>query len=132
MIENVCHTCQHINLSENRFCTRCGNRIDALNQNYAQLFSLDSENDSTPIELNEKENFIGREKSNSIVLEDDKVSKQHAVIFQKDQIYYIKDLKSKNGVFINGVKIEKKTQLMRGALIKIGSTFFRFEFGNRS
>jgi pSer/pThr/pTyr-binding forkhead associated (FHA) protein len=49
-----------------------------------------------------------------------------------DEKFYIKDLNSKNGVFINGIKIEQEAPLMRGALIKIGSTFFRFELGRRS
>jgi hypothetical protein len=131
-MQNVCQQCQHKNLPENRFCTRCGTRLESQSQSLAKLYALDGHDEFKTIDLNEKENFIGREKSNSIVLEDEKVSKQHAIIYQKDKIYYIEDLKSKNGVFINGRKIKKKTQLMRGALIKIGSMFFRFELVHNS
>jgi len=131
-VPNVCYQCQHQNLPENRFCTRCGVRLEAPDQNYAWLYTLDGQKDSDAIYLKEKENFIGRGKSNSIVLEDKKVSNRHAVIYQQDEIYFIEDLQSKNGVFINGIKIVKKTPLMKGVLIKIGSTFFRFEHGGRS
>ena len=131
-MHNVCRQCKHTNLGGNRYCTRCGARLEIPDRNCAHLHKLEGEDTSTIIELNQKENFIGRAKSNSIVLEDEKVSKQHAVIFQKNELYFIEDLHSKNGVFVNGLKIGKKTELMQGALIKIGSTFFRFDLLGRS
>ena len=123
----VCRQCHHKNLEGNRFCTRCGVRLAPADRNGAFLQRLDGKENSNTINLNHKENFIGRAKSNSIILKDEKVSKQHAVIYSKNEIFYIEDLKSKNGVFVNGKKIGEKTKLMKGALIKIGSTFFRFE-----
>ena len=131
-MQTKCRQCDHVNLAGNRFCTRCGMRLDLPDKNCAHLHKLVGEDNSAVIELNQKKNFIGRAKSNSIVLEDEKVSKQHAVIYQKNELYYIEDLQSKNGVFVNGRKIGKKTELMQGALIKIGSTFFRFDLLGRS
>ena len=108
-MSNICQQCQYKNLPENRFCTRCGSRLQTHNQNNAQLFTLGNQSDSNAFDLAEKENFIGREKINSIVLDDEKVSKKHAVIYHKDNKYFIEDLNSKNGVFVNGIRIEKET-----------------------
>ena len=90
-MSNICQKCRHKNLSENRFCTRCGTRLKSNNHNNAQLFTLDNQGDSNAFDLTEKENFIGREKINSIVVNDEKVSKKHAVIYLKDNKYFIKD-----------------------------------------
>ena len=45
---------------------------------------------------------IGREKSNSIVIDDTMVSRYHAVIHKIKDVYYIKDLESTNGTRVNG------------------------------
>ena len=72
-------------------------------------------------------NLIGRDKYNSIALSDTQVSKNHAIITNRDGNYWIEDCKSKNGVFINGKKINNQKKLIHGCLLKIGSTILRFE-----
>lgn len=52
---------------------------------------------------------IGRSPSNDIVLNAPKVSRQHAAINKYKDRYIIIDLKSSNGVFINGQKVEEHT-----------------------
>lgn len=52
---------------------------------------------------------IGRDRSNDIVIENLAVSRHHAKIFHhQDQDFFIEDLKSGNGVFVNKQKITKE------------------------
>ena len=49
---------------------------------------------------------IGREDSNEIVLRDSSVSRQHCIIEKHDDQFFINDLQSLNGTFINGNQAE--------------------------
>lgn len=49
--------------------------------------------------------LIGRDESCQICLDNPFVSQRHARVMRKDQLYYIQDLHSRNGVFINGTRI---------------------------
>ncbi|WP_165864080.1 FHA domain-containing protein [Capsulimonas corticalis] len=70
---------------------------------------------------------IGRDGDNEIVLAETKVSRHHARIEheQSGNIMLI-DEASANGVFVNGMRVEKAV-LHQGDEIKIGDSFFRYE-----
>src|SRR5262245_16747057 len=53
--------------------------------------------------------LIGREHGNDIVIEDWAVSRRHAKIFYDNNGYFIEDLKSGNGLFVNDNRIIKTT-----------------------
>ncbi len=72
------------------------------------------------------EKIIGRDKNCSIILEDSYASSQHARIYQKDNHFFIEDLESKNGTFLNGKRIKKETALKNGDKITIGKTELKF------
>jgi pSer/pThr/pTyr-binding forkhead associated (FHA) protein len=69
---------------------------------------------------------IGRGLNNNVVLVDDAVSTAHAQIVQEGQDYFIEDLKSSNGTFLDGVKVQK-TKLSNGQKIKVGVSTLVFE-----
>ena len=69
--------------------------------------------------------MIGREANSDLVLPDNSVSRQHAVIRQTDQGYEIQDLGSTNGTFVGG-QAAKHTFLKSGDTIRFGSFLFRF------
>lgn len=71
---------------------------------------------------------VGRKAGNDIVLDGDgKSSGQHARITRKDPTtWVIEDLKSTNGVTVNGHKVEEPVVLKNGAKIVIGSQTFQF------
>ncbi len=48
---------------------------------------------------------IGRDKKNSISLEDKLASRNHAVIQKVRESYFVQDLGSTNGTFVNGKRI---------------------------
>ncbi len=68
---------------------------------------------------------IGRSPSNDLVLPAAKVSRQHAAINKYKDRYILIDLKSSNGVFVNGRKIDEHT-LEEGDEISISG--YRFVF----
>ena len=79
------------------------------------------------IELTGEPISIGRSREADIPLLDDKVSRVHCGIRLSDGEFYLKDLKSRNGVFHNGQRVEDTAKLKPGDRIQIGSTIFVFE-----
>jgi len=74
-----------------------------------------------------KENTsIGRSSSNDIVLKAPKVSRQHAAINMYNNQFIIIDLKSSNGVYVNGAKVDECV-LNIGDEVSVGGYKFIFE-----
>lgn len=76
-------------------------------------------------------NTIGREAGNNIVLPSDRLSRRHATIHQEDGNWFITDLKSLNGTFVNGTQIDKQT-LRSGDQIRLVGITFGFQLGEIS
>ncbi|MEM6793416.1 MAG: GGDEF domain-containing protein [Acidobacteriota bacterium] len=72
---------------------------------------------------------IGREGSNTIVLDLDNVSRRHARCYPIDDQHCVIDLGSTNGTRVNGRPIRRETELRNGDLIQIGSAIFKFLSG---
>ena len=75
--------------------------------------------------------LVGREKTNSLCLEDDKVSKVHCEVniirnMELEQVV-IKDLDSTNGTYVNGEPI-RQAVLKTGDKIELGDTVLRFNY----
>jgi len=71
---------------------------------------------------------IGRhEEHNDIVINAPVVSHEHACITFYRGNYWLSDLNSTNGTFVNGVRVSAETALNDGDLIRIGPITFRFE-----
>jgi pSer/pThr/pTyr-binding forkhead associated (FHA) protein len=77
-------------------------------------------------EIGERSVTIGRSPDADIILLDEKVSRVHCGIRLWDGEFYIKDLKSKNGTFVNGRRVEV-SKLKASDVIRIGSYTFTFE-----
>lgn len=79
---------------------------------------------------------IGRAHTNRIVLPDAKCSRLHCEIFARQGKWYLRDLGSRNGVTIDGNRIDGDQQLEFGDTIGVGSCQILFsdrpETGNRS
>ena len=81
------------------------------------LVSLNGRTNTYPLVLAETK--IGRLESNDIVINEQTVTKNHAVIFLEKGKIEIKDLGSTNGTFVNGERI-RKAELKHGDKIKLG------------
>lgn len=64
---------------------------------------------------------VGRHSSNVLVLQHPRVSRYHAVIEQFGARFRLQDLRSDNGVFVNGRRIEKEAWIQEGDEIGIAS-----------
>lgn len=58
----------------------------------------------------------------SVTLNDRKVSKRHARLRRKTDGWYVEDLRSTNGTFVNGVRIVSACRIKVGDKLKLGST----------
>ncbi len=64
--------------------------------------------------------FVGRSSICDLYIDDEKMSKQHFVLYGDGRGFEIEDLKSTNGTMVNGDRIRKKTRLKPGDKIKAG------------
>lgn len=75
----------------------------------------------------EEEIVLGQDPTQSTIqIQDSKVSRVHARIFRRGKNFFLEDLKSKNGTFLNGKPVTKKELLTPGDYIRIGLTWFLF------
>lgn len=72
---------------------------------------------------------IGRAKDANIPIDEAAVSRRHAIIRKREQVFFIEDQNSKNGTFVNGEKC-REAALQDQDLIEIGDTLFKFIAGN--
>lgn len=70
---------------------------------------------------------IGRDPSNHISADDEFISGRHARIERREGKYVLKDLRSRNGTFVNGAKVLEAV-LRDGDRIRIGTAEYRFTF----
>lgn len=90
------------------------NRKDSLPFKIKEVYTLE---DSTT---------IGRSNQNKIIIKDPYISKNHLKIVKDEGDYYIEDLNSANGTFINGTKIMDAVRLKNGDRIRLGQVEFLF------
>lgn len=92
----------------------------------AQLVIADGERGSRTIALTESEYILGRQRDNTIQLTDLGVSGYHARIFRSGDGYTIEDMKSRNGTWVNGIRVFHST-LKSGDSIRLGATDMKYE-----
>ncbi len=72
------------------------------------------------VELYSGETIIGRDETCGVCLDDDQVSRRHAVITVHNDNAVLMDLDSRNGTMLNGVRITEPKALKDGDKIKVG------------
>jgi pSer/pThr/pTyr-binding forkhead associated (FHA) protein len=65
---------------------------------------------------------IGRAESCQVVLADTYASQMHARVFPKDGAWFVEDLGSTNGTYLNRAKVTAPSELGPGDEIRIGKT----------
>jgi pSer/pThr/pTyr-binding forkhead associated (FHA) protein len=82
------------------------------------------------VRLEEEVTCIGRSTFRRIPLEDDAASRKHAEIVRLGGNYVLRDMRSANGTFINGARVQEAC-LQHGDEIRIGATVFKFQLDQR-
>ncbi len=88
------------------------------------------------VQLNPEGTSIGRDAQNDIILDDTAVSRLHAKVKKeaaprRPEQFYVQDLGSSNGTFVNDKKIVRKA-LNDGDVIRIGETRLAFKIADPS
>lgn len=83
------------------------------------------------VELASNETIIGRNGQQcTITLDDDSISRTHARIFRKEGHFYLQDLGSLNGTFVNDSRVETTCRLFNRDVLRLNLTQFLFEGGS--
>jgi hypothetical protein len=86
---------------------------------------LDTPEGAHPIALESTLLTIGRGLNNDIILEDTRVSRHHAQLRYKTRRFWVTDLNSTNGTFINGERISE-ADLRNGDILSLGGLELTF------
>lgn len=96
-----------------------------LNRMKARLSIIEGKDAGGVFALDKAETLIGREDSNQIWLDDASVSRRHCFVERRGENFFISDLESLNGTFVNDLPAENK-QLKHQDKIKIGKYVLLF------
>jgi hypothetical protein len=58
--------------------------------------------------IQKEETLVGRDEENDIILFHPTVSRYHAKIIREGENYFIEDLNSANGTFVNGIRVQRE------------------------
>jgi hypothetical protein len=70
---------------------------------------------------------LGRDLASTIVLPDVFASSQHALLTLRDGQWWLEDLGSRNGTFVNNRRVAEPTTVQAGDLLGIGRVLLRLE-----
>ncbi len=89
-----------------------------------QLVVVEGVDSGRAFELLERSTFVGRSPRNDVKLTDRTVSNRHLKLYCVGSRYFVEDLKSTNGTFVNAVKLEagEGFGLGEGDLLRLGRT----------
>ena len=93
----------------------------------AQLLVRQGVNPGAVYPLRAAANTIGRNEGLEVTVRDTLISRRHARITLREDRYYIEDLLSANGTFVNGKKLTAAQVLNDGDQISIGDTTLLFQ-----
>ncbi|MCJ7596822.1 MAG: FHA domain-containing protein [Desulfobacterales bacterium] len=87
-----------------------------------KLFIISGTEEARAVEVGRNSVSIGRSPSNDIQIRDKFISRSHLKVVKKGKRYFIKDLESSNGTFVDGIRIApwKKCEVREGAPVVIG------------
>ena len=149
-----CTRCGHPNADDARFCSECGHPLhddvtvtlpaiepedeahdefpfpnDELQPGQALLLVKRGPNAGSTFLMDAETTSIGRDPGSAIFLDDVTVSRKHAVFERREAAWFIRDIGSLNGTYVNGEQVEQ-TKLATGDEVQIGKfklTFFQAE-----
>jgi Mg-chelatase subunit ChlD len=93
-----------------------------------RLIVIDIQGTATQVDLDVSSSvFVGRSKTNNLSFDDAKMSRQHFVVEAADEGFYVSDLNSANGTFVNGQRLTERCLLKDGDTISAGHEKFVYQ-----
>jgi pSer/pThr/pTyr-binding forkhead associated (FHA) protein len=87
---------------------------------------IDTKGKKSTFALRQKPIVIGRSTKDHVTVADDLASSIHCSIYVKDRQVFVEDQQSKNGLYLNGIKVFKQ-RIYIDDKVKIGNSFLSFE-----
>ena len=84
---------------------------------------------SARVSLDRDRLTIGRAQGTGFPLDSEEVSRNHATLTRLDDEYTIEDLQSRNGIYLNGVKVHSAV-LRDGDELQLGDVFLLYHEGS--
>jgi len=146
----TCQTCNFDNTDDSNFCRRCGSRLTSLDPNDTTITYTMADRDGLEvfgpmgtvllirsgggregetIELDVDVLTVGRSPHSDLFLDDVTVSRHHARVLRDEGGYWVEDLNSLNGTYVNRKRIEQH-RLFDGDELQIGK--FKLVFVERA
>lgn len=136
----TCFRCGAANQPYSRFCTLCGYDLagaQAQNDRYllpdgrpllARITFANGPLAAGSFMLHQEDTTLGRNLNNDIVIQDATVSRSgHARLLFHEGTWFIEDLNSSNGTFVNGTRIVQPVPLQTGDEVRLGDVSLVFE-----
>ncbi len=98
----------------------------------AKLIMVQGPNPGQQYALDDREMVVGRQPDVDLVLDSREVSRRHARIVPDGQRFFLEDLGSSNGTFLNSARLDGKMELHEQDQIRMGPYLFRFEIAPSS
>ncbi|WP_437228813.1 SpoIIE family protein phosphatase [Planctomicrobium sp. SH661] len=92
----------------------------------AVLQVVSGESEGTQFPMVAERTILGRHPTCQVVLNSNVVSRQHAQVLESHGTFYIEDLRSRNGTFVNEKKIAGRTELNDGDEIRLCDVVMQF------
>ena len=89
------------------------------------LFVIQGRDQGTRFRLDGNTVTFGRGTSNAVQLHDTEISREHAEFSRRGYLYFLRDLGSSNGTFVNGKQI-KEHELASGDQLQLGRTLLLY------
>jgi len=92
----------------------------------ASFFVIRGNDQGHKFDLNSDRLEIGREAGNDIQLHDQEVSRSHAELVREGRRFFLRDLGSSNGTYVNRRRITGRHELSSGDQVQMGKTLILF------
>ncbi len=84
-----------------------------------KLYTMDGSDEGQSFDISADTIYVGRSAANHVQIKDKFVSRKHLRIVKKENGYFIKDLRSKNGTFVNGEPVRPGVEIQVGEGVPI-------------
>lgn len=123
----ICFACKAIIPKDSNVCPFCGVKVKGTKISQPVLISFGDNGEKNEHILLLPKSTIGRNPKCTIPFIGEKsISSEHCLIFYKNGKFFIRDLNSTNGVYLNNKKIEE-SEIKDGDIIKLGLKKLKFK-----